>query len=51
LRTADRVILGFDMTAALAIAGALEIPAAAVAELLPPIEAAMVRELNRKQDG
>lgn len=39
------------MTAALALARAAGIPARAIVELLPPIEAAVVREFNRKQDG
>lgn len=40
------IVIGWDMTAALAMAGALGIPPLAVAELLPPIEAVMVRKLN-----
>jgi hypothetical protein len=40
------IVIGWDMTAALAMAAALEIPSLAVAELLPPIEAVMVRKLN-----
>jgi uncharacterized protein (DUF697 family) len=36
------------MTAALALAAALGIPPLAVAELLPPIEAVMVRKLNEE---
>jgi hypothetical protein len=45
------VVLGWDMAAALAIAGALGIPARAVAELLLVIEASMVRHLNARMDG
>lgn len=41
-------IIGFDMTAALAMARALRIDGMAAAELLPVIEAAMVRKRNRK---
>lgn len=38
-------VIGFDMGAALAMAHALGVPAAAVAELLPAVEAAMVQKL------
>ncbi|HMO09361.1 MAG TPA: hypothetical protein PKD10_17205 [Paracoccaceae bacterium] len=39
----DRVVFaGWDMTAALALAGALGLPAHLVAEMLPAIEAAAV---------
>jgi hypothetical protein len=40
------IVIGWDMTAALAMAGALDISPLAVAELLPAIEAVMVRKLN-----
>jgi hypothetical protein len=43
-------VIGWDMTAALALARALGIPAAAVAELLPEIEAAMARQRNARPD-
>jgi hypothetical protein len=43
-------VLGWDMTAALAIGRALGVPARAVAELLPPIEAAMVLRLNEQME-
>jgi hypothetical protein len=39
------------MTAALAIGAALGIPPRAVVELLPPIEAAMLRQMNEKIDN
>ena len=39
-------VIGWDMGAALALAAALGVPALAAAELLPEIEAAMVRRLN-----
>ena len=39
-------VIGWDMGAALALAAALGIPALAAAELLPEIEAVMVRRLN-----
>ena len=42
------IVIGWDMTAALAMAAALGIPPLAVAELLPPIEAVMVRKLNEE---
>lgn len=41
-------VLGWDMGAALAMAGALGIDALIAAELLPEIEAAMVRKLNEQ---
>lgn len=40
------VILGWDMTAALQLGAALKIEALILAELLPPIEAVMVRKIN-----
>jgi hypothetical protein len=40
------VVLGWDMSAALAMAAALGVDARAAAELLPAIEAVMVRRLN-----
>jgi hypothetical protein len=40
------VVLGWDMTAALAMAAALGVDLRAAAELLPVIEAVMVRRLN-----
>lgn len=48
LRVAPRAVLGFDMTAALAMGAALGISPRAVVELLPPIEAAMVGRVNAK---
>ncbi|WP_319825862.1 hypothetical protein [Thalassovita sp.] len=39
-------VLGFDMTAVLALAGALGVPPLAVGELVPAVEAAMVRRMN-----
>lgn len=41
-------MLGWDLNAALALGAALGIPAAALAELLPPVEAAMVKALNKR---
>jgi hypothetical protein len=39
-------VIGWDMGAALVLAAALGLPAPAAAELLPEIEAGMVRKLN-----
>lgn len=44
-------VIGWDMTAVLAMAQALGVPAMAVAELLPEIEAAMVRKMSEARDG
>jgi hypothetical protein len=44
-------VLGWDMSAALAMAGALGIDLRAAAELLPVIEAVMVRHLNQQMDA
>ena len=46
IRAVPGVVLGWDMTAALAMAGALGVDLRATAELLPVIEAVMVRRLN-----
>jgi len=43
-------IVGWDMSAALAMASALGISTLAVAELLPPIEAVMVKKLFEKME-
>ena len=48
LRVAPRAIIGWDMNAALALAGALGIDVRAVAELLPEIEAEMAAKLNEQ---
>ena len=45
------VVLGWDMTAALAMAEALGVNARAAAELLPDIEAVMARHFNQQMDG
>ena len=50
LRVAPRAVIGFDMTAALAMGEALGISPRAVVELLPPIEAAMLRHANSQID-
>ena len=44
-------VLGWDMTAALAMAAAMGISPRAVVELLPVIEAVMVRKLNEEREG
>jgi hypothetical protein len=46
LRVIPAAVIGWDMGTALALAAALGVPALAVAELLPEIEAVMVRRLN-----
>jgi len=43
-------VIGWDMTAALALAGALGVPPVAAAELLPVVEAAMVVKLNEQME-
>lgn len=43
-------VIGFDMTAVLAMADASGICLAATAEFMPTIEAAMVRKTSEKQD-
>ncbi len=42
---APRAVIGLDMTAALAMGEALGITPRAVVDLLPPIEAAMLRHI------
>ena len=44
-------VLGWDMAAALAMAKALGIAPLITAELLPEIEAVMVRKLNEQMEG
>ncbi|GGB63748.1 hypothetical protein GCM10011316_39480 [Roseibium aquae] len=41
-------VIGWDMSTALALGDALGVPPAAAAELLPVIEAVMVRKLNEE---
>jgi hypothetical protein len=41
-------VVGWDMSAALALGDALGVPPLAMAELLPVIEAVMVRNLNEE---
>jgi hypothetical protein len=51
IRTVPGVVLGWDMTAALAMARALGVDTRAAAEFLPVIEAVMARALNEQMDG
>ena len=51
MRVAPGAVLGWDMGAALAMAQALGINTLIVAELLPEIEAVMVRKLNEQIGG
>jgi hypothetical protein len=39
-------VIGWDMGAALQLGAALGVPARAMAELLPPVEAEMVRKIH-----
>lgn len=48
LRAIPGAVLGLDMSAALAMAQALGIDMLVAAELLPAIEAVMVRKLNER---
>ncbi|WP_199908125.1 DUF7697 family protein [Celeribacter baekdonensis] len=43
-------VIGWDMSAALALGDALGIPPLAMAELLPVVEAVMMAKLNEKMD-
>lgn len=51
IRAIPGAVIGWDMTAALAMASAMGISARAVVELLPVIEAVMVRKLNEEREG
>jgi hypothetical protein len=48
LRVVPGAVIGWDMGAALALGRALGVPALAIAELLPAIEAVMVRKVNEQ---
>jgi hypothetical protein len=50
LRVLPGAVIGWDMTAALALGDALGIPPLAMAELLPAVEAVMVTKLNEQMD-
>ena len=43
-------VIGWDLSAALALGDALGVPPPAMAELLPVIEAVMVARLNERMD-
>jgi len=43
-------VIGWDMSAALALGHALGVPPLAMAELLPAVEAVMVAKLNEQMD-
>ena len=51
IRAIPGAVLGWDMTAALAMAAAMGISPRAVVELLPVIEAVMVRKVNGEREG
>ena len=54
MRVAGKAVLGWDMGAAFALARALGLNPMVVAELLPELEAVMVRRINEKigaEDG
>ncbi|MCV2449795.1 hypothetical protein, partial [Paracoccus sp. DMF] len=51
LRIAPGAVIGWDMGAALSLAQALGINPLITAELLPEIEAVMVRKLNEQMEG
>ena len=54
MRVAGKAVIGWDMSAALAMARALGLNPMVAAELLPALEAVMVRRINEKigaEDG
>ena len=51
LRVTHGAVLGWDMGAAIALAKALGLDTLIAAELLPEIEAVMVRKLNEQIEG
>ncbi len=51
LRVIPGAVLGWDMGAALSLAQALGVNTLIAAELLPEIEAVMVRKLNEQMEG
>ena len=48
MRVAGKAVIGWDMSAAMTIAQALGLNVMVVAELLPDLEAVMVRRINDK---
>ena len=51
MRVAGKAVFGWDMSSALALAKALGLNQMVVAELLPDLEAVMVRRTNEKIEG
>ncbi|MCC5993815.1 MAG: hypothetical protein JJT99_14980 [Rhodobacteraceae bacterium] len=51
LRIAPGAVIGWDMSAALALGQALGVPPIVMAELLPGIEAVMVLKLNEQMEA
>jgi hypothetical protein len=54
MRVAGKAVIGWDMSAALALANALGVNPMVAAELLPELEAVMIRRINEKigaEDG
>lgn len=48
MRLAGKAVIGWDMSAALALGHALGVNPMVAAELLPDLEAVMVRRINEK---
>ena len=48
IRVSGNAVIGWDMAAALQLGAALGVSPIAIAELLPPIEAVMVRKINEE---
>lgn len=48
MRVAGNAVIGWDISAAMALAQALGLNPMVVAELLPELEAVMVRRINEK---
>lgn len=51
MRVAGKAVIGWDMGAALALAHALGLNPMVAAELLPELEAVMVRRINQRITG
>jgi hypothetical protein len=51
MRVAGKAVIGWDMTAVLALAHALGLNPMVVAEFLPELEAVMVRRINQRITG
>ena len=51
MRVAGKAVIGWDMTAALALTHALGLNPMVVAEFLPELEAVMVRRINQRITG